>query len=107
MKTLRRMSVEAALAAILMAGGTATVAEAQTGGAAVSALVRQGDFWSQKGRKDLAADAYKRALAADPNNAAAKRGLAALDAPQRPGASAPAAGGGDLARARGLAQKGD
>lgn len=101
------MSVEAALAAILMAGGTATVAEAQTGGAAVSALVRQGDFWSQKGRKDLAADAYKRALAADPNNAAAKRGLAALDAPQRPGASAPAAGGGDLARARGLAQKGD
>ncbi|PLR25102.1 hypothetical protein SGCZBJ_12770 [Caulobacter zeae] len=111
MKTLRRMSVEAALAAILMAGGTASVAEAQTGsapgGAAVSALVRQGDFWSQKGRKDLAADAYKRALAADPGNAAAKRGLAALDAPQRPGASAPAAGGGDLARARSLAQKGD
>lgn len=109
MKTLRRMSVEAALAAILMAGGTASVAEAQTGGAAVSALVRQGDFWSQKGRKDLAADAYRRALAADPGNAAAKRGLAALDAPSRPGAAASpaAAGGGDLARARSLAQKGD
>jgi len=111
-KTLRRMSVETALAAILMAGGTASIAEAQAGGApggsAVSALVRQGDFWSQKGRKDLAADAYKRALAADPGNAAAKRGLAALDAPQRPGASAPAAaGGGDLAKARALAQKGD
>ncbi|WP_146219221.1 tetratricopeptide repeat protein, partial [Caulobacter sp. D4A] len=87
------MSVEAALAAILLAGGTAPVAQAQAqgGSAAVGALVRQGDFWSQKGRKDLAADAYKRALAADPNNAAAKRGLAALDAPGG-GAKAPVGG---------------
>ncbi len=110
MKSLRRMSVEAALAAILLAGGTASVAQAQSGSAAVGALVRQGDFWSQKGRKDLAADAYKRALAADPNNAAAKRGLAALDAPGG-GAKAPsgaaAAGGADLAKARGLAQRGE
>lgn len=100
------MSVETALAAILLAGAAPAVVQAQE--SAVGALVRQGDFWSQKGRKDLASDAYKRALAADPGNAAAKRGLAALDAPATGRASAGAgATGGDLARARGLAQRGE
>lgn len=108
MKTWRRKSLETALAAILLASAAAGVAEAQSGASAVGALVRQGDFWSQKGRKDLAADAYRRALAVDPANAAAKRGLAALDAPGgAPTAGAAASGGGDYAKARDLARRGE
>ena len=71
---------------------------------AVTALVRQGDFWSQKGRKDLAADAYRRALAVEPGNAAARQGLARLNAPN----AAPAkTQGADLSQARALAKRGD
>ena len=41
----------------------------------VSALIQQGRYWRSKGRNDLADQAYRRALALDPANAEARRGL--------------------------------
>ncbi len=100
------LGLEAALAAILLAGGAnhlAVAAEASPN-PAVTALVRQGDFWSQKGRKDLAGDAYRRALAVEPGNAAARQGLAALD---NPAASPTKAQNNGLDQARALARRGE
>ena len=95
--------LEWALAAALLAGGAPSLVVAAENPAA-TALVRQGDFWNQKGRKDLAADAYRRALAVEPGNAAARQGLARLNAPN----AAPAkAQGADLSQARALAKRGD
>jgi predicted Zn-dependent protease len=90
----------------LLAGGGANAAWAAepSNNPAVAALVRQGDFWSQKGRKDLATDAYRRALAAEPSNAAARRGLDALS---RPTAETGGAQSGNLAQARALARRGE
>jgi tetratricopeptide (TPR) repeat protein len=109
-KTLRRRTIETALTVLVLAGGTTSAAWALDASPAVTALIRQGDFWSQKGRKDLAADAYRRALAADPSNAIAKKWLADLSAPSAvkaaAGGGAGNAGSGDLARARALAQQG-
>ncbi|WP_426012251.1 hypothetical protein [Caulobacter sp. DWR2-3-1b2] len=59
---------------------------------------------SQKGRKDLAADPYRRVLAAEPGNAAARQGLAALSNPNAPIAKGQASG---LSQARALAQRGE
>ncbi|WP_439533739.1 cellulose synthase subunit BcsC-related outer membrane protein [Polymorphobacter sp.] len=52
----------------------AVEARAQT--PAVEALLKQGSYWQSKGRKDLAAQAYRRVLAIDPANATARRALA-------------------------------
>lgn len=52
-------------------------------------LVRQGDFWRQRGRADLADQAYNRALRLDPNNAAARRGLAGSRSEAAPAATTP------------------
>lgn len=99
----KRSRLNLVLAAALLSSGTAGLASAADN-PAVTALVRQGDFWSQKGRKDLAADAYRRALAVDPGNAAARQGLARLDTP---GAAPAKAQGADLTQARALAKRGD
>ena len=57
----------------------------------VSALIQQGRYWRSKGRNDLADQAYRRALALDPANAEARRGLDGAQArPVKPSA-APAA----------------
>ena len=42
----------------------------------VAPLIQQGRYWQSKGRQDLANQAYRRALALDPNNAEARKGLA-------------------------------
>lgn len=95
--------LEWVLAATLLAIGMPSLVHAAEN-PAVTALVRQGDFWSQKGRKDLAADAYRRALAVEPGNASARLGLARLNSPN----AAPArAQGADLSQARALAKRGD
>lgn len=47
----------------------------------VATLIEQGRYWQSKGRQDLAQQAFRRALALDPDNAAAKQGLAG---PSRP-----------------------
>ena len=65
----------AALGAISLAPLPA-LALPQANAGTVSDLVRQGDFWRERGRGDLADQAYNRALRLDPNNAAARRGLA-------------------------------
>lgn len=54
--------------------------------AGVDPLLKQAQFWRERGRGDRAMDAYHRVLAIDPENAAAKAGLATLD---RPPAAAP------------------
>lgn len=41
----------------------------------VAALIEQGRYWQGKGRQDLANQAFRRALALDPANAAARQGL--------------------------------
>ncbi|MET0249944.1 MAG: tetratricopeptide repeat protein, partial [Sphingobium sp.] len=41
----------------------------------VAALVEQGRYWQGKGRQDLANQAFRRALALDPANSAARQGL--------------------------------
>ena len=53
----------------------------------VAALIQQGHYWQAKGRQDLANQAFRRALALDPANAEAKRGLAG---PPPPPAAPPA-----------------
>ena len=63
--------------AALLASTVAVPATAQTKSAAVTALIKQAEYWKGKGRADLANQAYRRALAIDPNNAIAKRGLSA------------------------------
>ncbi len=104
MSKRRGLGLESALAAILLAGGGGVATAQTTANPGVAALVRQGDFWSQKGRKDLAGDAYRRALAVDPGNAAARKGLAALDSP----AASPAQPRNDgLDQARALARRGE
>lgn len=106
----RHLATGSALAAVLLAiaGGTSWAAEPSSN-PAVAALIRQGDFWSGKGRQDLAADAYRKALATEPNNAAARAGLARVNAGggARPSAPSAPAGGADLDRARALARGGD
>ena len=44
--------------------------------AGVAALLNQATYWQGKGRQDLANQAYRRVLAIDPANVAARRGLA-------------------------------
>ena len=68
----------------------------QSNAGTVTDLVRQGDFWRQRGRADLADQAYNRALRLDPGNAAARQGLAGgrapaatTPAPARPQTTAP------------------
>ncbi len=61
----------------------------------VAPLIQQGRYWQSKGRQDLANQAYRRALALDPNNAEARKGLAgpppkAQPAPKPTPAPAPA-----------------
>lgn len=61
----------------------------------VAALVEQGRYWQSKGRQDLANQAFRRALALDPDNAAARQGLAGPPrkaAPPKAVASRPAPG---------------
>lgn len=63
---------------ILIAALVASVAMPVTGWAetpGVAALIQQGRYWQSKGRQDLANQAYRRALALDPSNAEARRGL--------------------------------
>lgn len=86
------LTFSAATGAFMLAlTGPIGVAHAQVASGAVADLVRQGDFWRSRGRGDLAAQAYNRALQLDPNNAAARRGLSGpAPAPATP---ARAAGG--------------
>ena len=63
---------------ILIAGLVASAAMPVTAWAdtpGVAALIQQGRYWQGKGRQDLANQAYRRALALDPSNAEARRGL--------------------------------
>lgn len=85
MKSWLKFSV-ASGAVLLALVGPMDVASAQAGSGAVADLVRQGDFWRSRGRGDLAAQAYNRALQLDPGNAAARRGLSG---PAQPPASSP------------------
>ncbi len=50
--------------------------EVQAQASGVAVLLRQAEYWEQRGRRDLAVQAYRRVLAIDPNNAAARRGVA-------------------------------
>ncbi len=47
----------------------------------VAALLAQGRYWQAKGRSDLAAQAFRRALALDPANSTARQALTAPPAP--------------------------
>lgn len=74
----------------LMAGSAALLPTAAPARAAqdraapgVAALLEQGRYWRERGRGDLARSAYQRVLAVDPNNAVARRALAALSTPPR------------------------
>lgn len=100
-KSLMRASAAGGVLVLALAAPL-DVAVAQANPGAVADLVRQGDFWRSRGRADLAAQAYNRALQLDPNNAAARRGLsgpaqapAAAPAPSQP---QPAASGQTQAR---------
>lgn len=73
-KSWLRLSLAGSVAVLALVGPMDT-AFAQAGSGAVADLVRQGDFWRTRGRGDLAAQAYNRALQLDPGNAAARRGL--------------------------------
>ncbi len=74
----------AALTALSMPAAAA----AQSSG--VAALLEQARYWEKNGRRDRAADAYRRVLAIDPDNAAAKKGLEGPPSPA-PQARKPAA----------------
>ena len=52
--------------------------EVQAQASGVAVLLRQAEYWEQRGRRDLAVQAYRRVLAIDPNNAAARRGLSLI-----------------------------
>ncbi|QXQ05066.1 BCSC C-terminal domain-containing protein [Sphingosinicellaceae bacterium] len=65
-----RFLAATALALLVVPG----IAAAEVAG--VSALLNQATYWQGKGRQDLANQAYRRVLAIDPANAAARRGLA-------------------------------
>ncbi|MGF7146898.1 tetratricopeptide (TPR) repeat protein [Sphingomonas zeicaulis] len=60
---------------------TAVPAQAQQG---VETLLSQGRYWQSKGRQDLARQAFRRVLAIDPNNAAAKAALSGPAPAPRP-----------------------
>jgi tetratricopeptide (TPR) repeat protein len=74
------------LAGTVIAATMPAPVQAQAAGAAV--LLRQARYWEGRGRRDLALQAYRRLLAIDPSNAAARRGVAgpteAAPAPSRP-----------------------
>lgn len=57
----------------------------------VAALVQQGRYWQGKGRQDLANQAFRRALALDPANAAARQGLSGPPRRAAPAKPTPAA----------------
>lgn len=89
----------AALVCLALAPAAAPAAAAASP-SVLDTLIRQADFWRQKGRNDLAADAYRRALGLDPTSAKAKAGLAQVlgEAPRAGEAkSASAAGAGPAA----------
>ncbi|PZN97310.1 MAG: hypothetical protein DCF31_00665, partial [Alphaproteobacteria bacterium] len=67
---------------------TAMAASAAAEVPGVDTLMNQAAYWQGKGRQDLAAQAFRRVLAVDPGNAAARRGLAG----DLPLAGPPAAG---------------
>jgi len=69
----------AALMTAAIAIATPMMVSAQAPG--VSALMDQARYWQSRGRTDLANQAYRRVLAIDPGNAAARR---ALSGPPRP-----------------------
>lgn len=71
--------------ATLLLTTVATPALAQAPG--VPALLEQGRYWQAHGRADLARQAYRRALALDPSNAEARRGVSASS--PAPNAAAP------------------
>ncbi|WP_240334276.1 tetratricopeptide repeat protein, partial [Sphingobium estronivorans] len=84
------------LSALLTASALPSIGWTQVPG--VAALIEQGRYWRSKGRHDLADQAYRRALALDPANAEARRGLNATTdgaanrpAPRRAPTPAPAA----------------
>ena len=47
--------------------------------ASMQQLVSQGNYWQDQGREDLAADAWRKLLAADPNQPDALLGLGLID----------------------------
>ena len=87
MKSLLKLSVASGVVLLALVGPM-NFASAQIASGAVADLVRQGDFWRSRGRGDLAAQAYNRALQLDPGNAAARRGLAGPAQAQAPAAPA-------------------
>ena len=95
--THRLILITTAAVGLALGSGAATARVAPLQASAVAELLRQGDFWAQRGRRDLADQAYRRALQIDPGNAAASRALGGPQAapsplarPPRPAAPSPA-----------------
>jgi len=68
---MRKSILMVAAAGALLAAAAAVHAAP----AGVDALIKQGHFWQEKGRSDLAIEAYRRVLAIDPQNPEAKAAL--------------------------------
>ncbi|WP_303697577.1 cellulose biosynthesis protein BcsC [Brevundimonas naejangsanensis] len=94
---LLTLSLAALMGGAALAAPSGAAAQSQAG---VSELLRQGDYWAQRGRRDLADQAYRRVLQIDPGNAAAQRGLRGgtsgtpaqpAPTPPRPSTQSPAA----------------
>ncbi|WP_257558333.1 cellulose synthase subunit BcsC-related outer membrane protein [Sphingobium sp. CFD-2] len=66
------------MAALLGSSAVPFAASGQVAG--VATLLEQGRYWQAKGRQDLANQAFRRALALDPSNAEARRGLSGAGA---------------------------
>ncbi|PTQ13476.1 hypothetical protein CLG96_05150 [Sphingomonas oleivorans] len=75
---LHRVLIAALLATAPLASPPPALAQVSAG---IAALLRQAEFWKARGRNDRAQQALRRVLAIDPNNEAARRALAASEAP--------------------------
>jgi cellulose synthase operon protein C len=88
---IRRIALLLGSGTLALTGAALPVAPAEAQTAGVEALLAQARYWRSQGREDRARDAYRRALQIDPNNAEARRGLAAAPAPVPAPAPAPGA----------------
>lgn len=88
----RKLLLGSAGLALVMGGGAALPGVALAESPAVTALIRQAQYWRSKGREDLAQQALRRARALDPSAAlAAPKPAAAKPAAPQPAKPAPVA----------------